>query len=55
MTRQSTIPAPEQPELVLAVLRGAEKLEVLVRRHQVSAPTRYDAGETNSSPADVSV
>jgi transposase-like protein len=39
MARQSRIPPPQRVELVLAVLRGAEKLEVLARRHQVSANT----------------
>lgn len=39
MARQSKIPPPQRAELVLAVLRGTEKLEVLARRHQVSANT----------------
>ena len=39
MPRHSNIPAPQRTELVLAVLRGTEKLEVLARRHQVSANT----------------
>lgn len=39
MARQSKIPKAQRQELVLAVLRGTEKLEVLARRHQVSANT----------------
>jgi transposase len=39
MPRHSNIPAAQRAELVLAVLRGTEKLEVLARRHQVSANT----------------
>jgi transposase-like protein len=39
MARQSKVPKDQRVELVLAVLRGAEKLEVLARRHQVSANT----------------
>ena len=39
MARRSKIPKVQRPELVLAVLRGTEKLEVLARRHQVSANT----------------
>ena len=39
MARHSKIPKAQRPELVLAVLRGTEKLEVLARRHQVSANT----------------
>jgi transposase len=39
MGRPSNIPPEQRTELVLAVLRGAEKLEVLARRHQVSANT----------------
>ncbi len=39
MARQSKIPRDQRAELVLAVLRGTEKLEVLARRHQVSANT----------------
>ena len=39
MARQSKIPREQRVELVLAVLRGTEKLEVLARRHQVSANT----------------
>lgn len=39
MARQSRIPPPQRVELVLAVLRGTEKLEVLARRHQVSTNT----------------
>jgi transposase len=39
MPRQSNIPPAQRVELVLAVLRGTEKLEVLARRHQVSANT----------------
>jgi len=39
MARHSKIPKVQRPELVLAVLRGTEKLEVLARRHQVSANT----------------
>lgn len=37
MGRPSNIPPSQRTELVLAVLRGTEKLEVLARRHQVSA------------------
>ena len=39
MGRPSDIPPEQRTELVLAVLRGTEKLEVLARRHQVSANT----------------
>lgn len=39
MARPSKIPPPERAELVLAVLRGTEKLEVLARRHQISTNT----------------
>ena len=39
MGRPSHIPLEQRTELVLAVLRGTEKLEVLARRHQVSANT----------------
>ncbi len=39
MARHSKIPRDQRAELVLAVLRGTEKLEVLARRHQVSANT----------------
>ena len=39
MARRSKIPRSQRAELVLAVLRGSEKLEVLARRHQVSANT----------------
>lgn len=39
MARHSKIPTTQRPELVLAVLRGTEKLEVLARRHQVSSNT----------------
>ena len=39
MARHSNIPPAQRTELVLAVLRGTEKLEVLARRHQVSANT----------------
>ena len=39
MGRPSNIPTAQRGELVLAVLRGTEKLEVLARRHQVSANT----------------
>lgn len=39
MARRSRIPEDQRAELVLAVLRGTEKLEVLARRHQVSANT----------------
>lgn len=39
MPRHSNIPPAQRVELVLAVLRGTEKLEVLARRHQVSANT----------------
>ena len=39
MARHSKIPQDQRAELVLAVLRGTEKLEVLARRHQVSANT----------------
>ena len=39
MGRPSNIPLEQRTELVLAVLRGTEKLEVLARRHQVSANT----------------
>ena len=39
MGRPSNIPPAQRTELVLAVLRGTEKLEVLARRHQVSANT----------------
>ena len=39
MARHSKVPKAQRAELVLAVLRGTEKLEVLARRHQVSANT----------------
>ena len=39
MARHSNVPKGQRAELVLAVLRGTEKLEVLARRHQVSANT----------------
>ena len=39
MPRHSNLPPAQRVELVLAVLRGTEKLEVLARRHQVSANT----------------
>ena len=39
MARHSAIPPAQRTELVLAVLRGQEKLEVVARRHQVSANT----------------
>jgi transposase-like protein len=39
VARHSKIPKDQRAELVLAVLRGTEKLEVLARRHQVSANT----------------
>jgi transposase len=39
MPRHSNLPPGQRAELVLAVLRGTEKLEVLARRHQVSANT----------------
>jgi len=39
MARHSKIPKAQRQELVLAILRGTEKLEVLARRHQVSANT----------------
>ncbi len=39
MARHSKIPKDQRAELVLAVLRGTEKLEVLARRHQVSTNT----------------
>jgi transposase-like protein len=39
MARHSKIPREQRAELVLAVLRGTETLEVLARRHQVSANT----------------
>ena len=39
MARHSKISKAQRQELVLAVLRGTEKLEVLARRHQVSANT----------------
>ncbi len=39
MARHSKIPKAQRPELVLAVLRGMENLEVLARRHQNSANT----------------
>ena len=39
MGRPSNIPPEQRTELVLAVLRGTEKLEVLARRHPVSANT----------------
>jgi transposase len=39
MPRHSNIPPAQRVDLVLAVLRGTEKLEVLARRHQVSANT----------------
>ena len=39
MPRHSHLPPAQRVELVLAVLRGTEKLEVLARRHQVSANT----------------
>ena len=39
MARHSNVPKGQRTELVVAVLRGTEKLEVLARRHQVSANT----------------
>jgi len=39
MARHSHVPPAQRVDLVLAVLRGTEKLEVLARRHQVSANT----------------
>jgi transposase-like protein len=39
MARHSNVPKDQRVELVLAVLRGTENLEVLARRHQVSANT----------------
>ncbi len=39
MARHSHLPPAQRVDLVLAVLRGTEKLEVLARRHQVSANT----------------
>ncbi len=39
MARHSSIPVDQRPDLVLAVLRGTEKLEVIARRHQVSTNT----------------
>ena len=39
MARHSNIPKDQRAELVLALLRGTEKLEVVARRHQVSANT----------------
>jgi len=39
MGRLSNIPPEQRSELVLAVLRGTEKLEVPARQHQVSANT----------------
>ncbi len=39
MARHSKIPRSQRAELVLGVLRGTEKLEVLARRHQVSTNT----------------
>jgi len=39
MGRPSNIPPEQRTEWVWAVLRGTEKLEVLARRHQVSANT----------------
>ena len=39
MPKHSNLPPAQRVELVLAVLRGTEKLEVLARRHQVSANT----------------
>lgn len=39
MARPSKIPKDQRTQLVLAVLRGNEKLEVLARRHQVSTNT----------------
>jgi transposase len=39
MPRHSKLTPAQRVELVLAVLRGTEKLEVLARRHQVSANT----------------
>jgi len=39
MARHSKIPRDQRMELVLTVLRGAEKLEVIARRHQVSTNT----------------
>ena len=39
MPRHSKIPPAQRAELVLAVLRGTEKPEVLARRQQVSANT----------------
>ena len=39
MPRHSQIPPAQRVDLVLAALRGTEELEVLARRHQVSANT----------------
>jgi len=39
MARHSHLPPAQRVDLVLAVLRGTEKLEVLARRHQVSTNT----------------
>lgn len=39
MARHSNVPKDQRVELVLTLLRGSESLEVLARRHQVSANT----------------
>jgi transposase-like protein len=39
VARHSEMPAAQRTELVLAVLRGQETLEVLARRYQVSTHT----------------
>lgn len=39
MARHSNVAKEQRVELVLAVLRGTENLEVLARRHQVSTNT----------------
>ena len=57
MARHSNVPKDQHAELVLAVLRGTEKLEMLARRHQVSSNTlRRWRVESSSrlanSPAD---
>jgi len=39
MARHSHLPPAQRVDLVRAVLRGTEKLEVLARRHQVRANT----------------
>lgn len=49
MPRHSNLPPAQQVELVLAVLRGTEKLEVRPADFR-SAPTRCGAGATSSWP-----